>query len=216
MTRCPTLVAFVRGGVGKVTVGRAWPVDDAKHEIAMELDGDEQLLWSGSPRRGVVFRQSDVFLIPFSLLWGGFALFWETIALMMMVGAGGHPVAFIFPLFGLPFVIIGLYLMFGRFWVDARIRARTFYGVTTKRIIIISGLFSRKIKSLDLRTLTDISFTERTDRTGIITFGPSHPFAWMYGGMQWPGMGHQLQPSFEMIEDVRRVYNTIRAAKEST
>ena len=45
-----------------------------------ELLKDEQILWSGQPETSVVFTNADIF-VPFSLLWGGFAVFWELMAL---------------------------------------------------------------------------------------------------------------------------------------
>ena len=86
---------------------------------------------------------SELFLTPFALLWCGFAIFWE----WQVLQAPNAPVFFV--LWGVPFVLIGLYMVFGRFFVDALQRAKTFYGVTNERVIIVSGLFGRKVKSLN-------------------------------------------------------------------
>src|SRR5262245_59440895 len=98
-------------------------------EIDRELAPGERLVRSVQPRRGVRLRPMDAFIIPFSLLWCGFAIFWEVGAVTVTSRHGG-PIAFVFPLFGLPFVIVGLYFVFGRFIVDARSRERTFYAIT--------------------------------------------------------------------------------------
>lgn len=146
-------------------------------------------------------------MIPFSLLWGGFAIFWE--AGVLMTGA-----PFFFKLWGIPFVLAGLYIIFGRFIVDAKQRSKTYYGVTNERIIIVSGLFSRRIKSLNLRTLTDISLDEKTNGSGTISFGPTSATPWWSGGMSFPGWGSQPPaPSFEMIQSAKVVYETIRNAQ---
>lgn len=181
--------------------------------LSQYLDPGEKLLWSGQPRGGIVFRGQDVFLIPFSLVWGGFAIFWESMALFMIPKDAG-PVAFLFPLFGLPFVVIGLYLIFGRFFVDARSRARTYYGVTSERILILSGLFSQQLKSLQLRTLTDVSLTQRSDGSGTITFGQANVMAMFAVTGSWPGAGRFALPTFDLIENAKGVYDIVRNAQK--
>lgn len=120
------------------------------------------------------------------------------------------PIGLIFPLFGVPFVLVGLYLIFGRFIVDARARDRTLYGVTNERILILSGLFSQQLKSLQIRTLPEISLTQRADKTGTITFGSSPFMNGFFPGGSWPGAARFAVPSFESIDRVKDVYDLIR------
>lgn len=119
-----------------------------------------------------------------------------------------------FKLWGIPFILVGLYFVAGRFFVDVIARTRTFYGVTNDRIIIIGGLFSRQTKSLQLRTLSDISLVERTDGGGTILFGPQYPFARRFPA-GWPGASQYAPPAFEMIERAKDTYELIRQAQKS-
>jgi len=176
--------------------------------IERELSSGEKLLWSGQPRGGIRLRGSDAIVIPFSLLWCGFAIFWE-----WMVVRKGAPL--IMMLWGIPFILVGMYFVFGRFIVDALSRAKTFYGVTNERVIIVSGLISRQVKSLNLRSLTDVSLSERSDGSGTISFGPTYPMGyWVPAG--WPGAGRYAPPSFEMVEQAKRIYEMIRQAQKAT
>ena len=92
------------------------------------LSDGEVILWKGKPEKGHVFTPQDAFMIPFSILWCGFAIFWET-----TVVASGAP--FFFKLWGIPFVCVGLYMVFGRFLWTAYVRKNTAYVITTRRII---------------------------------------------------------------------------------
>src|SRR5687767_14840962 len=138
--------------------------------ISRELTSGERLLWTGRPTQGLLLRRSDMLFVPFSLMWGGFAIFWEYMAL-----TGDAP--FFFKLWGIPFVLVGLYMIGGRFVLDAKQREKTFYAVTNQRILIVSGLRSRRIKSLNLRTLSDVSLDQTSNGSGTITFGPPNPFS---------------------------------------
>lgn len=181
---------------------------DAEQVIARELEPGERLLWSGVPKQGLLLRGSDAFVIPFSLLWGGFAIFWEGSVLQ-----SGAP--FFFALWGIPFVLVGLYLIVGRFFVDASQRAGTAYGFTDKRVVISSGVFSRTVKSLSLRTVSDMTVTERRDRSGTIALGPTPPWGQWYAGAAWPGLAAQRGPAFELIEDAKSVYTQLLSAQSA-
>jgi hypothetical protein len=176
----------------------------ATTSLQFALDRGERQLWAGVPRQGLVLRGGDALMIPFSLLWGGFAIFWE----IGVTASGAGP---LFEIWGIPFVLMGLYITVGRFFVDARRRARTTYAVTSDRVIINSGIFSSTTKSLMLRTLSDVTLQERSNGVGTITFGASNPFATFYGNISWPGATQT--PAFEMIPDARSVYNIIREAQ---
>ena len=40
------------------------------------LDG-ETVVWTGQPNPNQWFSPGDIVMVPFSLMWGGFAFFWE-------------------------------------------------------------------------------------------------------------------------------------------
>jgi len=183
---------------------------ETESQIEHELGDGERLLWSGKPRQGIVFRSFDVFVIPFSLMWSGFVVF----AVVNALSSDSPP---FLVLWLIPFVLAGLYILFGRFIVDAMRRERTAYGVTDQRVIIISGYFSRRVQSLNLGTLSDLSLSEKRNRSGTITFGPSHPMSsmWGYGWPSWAGAGHSTS-MFETIEDAREVYDLIRRAQQAS
>jgi hypothetical protein len=171
-------------------------------EITAVLDRGERVLWSGQPRQGIVLRGADGFLIPFSLFWGGGVLFGAWAASHRGPAAGFAAIWLI------PFVLIGLYLVIGRFFVDAAQRRRTFYAVTNERILIVSGLRSRSIKSLSLRTLDQVDVSSRASGRGTILFGRN-----LYGSLAlpgWPGTKNAMPPMFEMIPDAAQVANLIR------
>jgi hypothetical protein len=141
-------------------------------------------------------------------MWGGFAIFWE-----VSVFRVGAPV--FFRLWGIPFVLVGLYFIFGRFFADAWQRARTFYGLTNERVLIVSGVFQRQVKSISLRNIPELTLTERADRSGSISFGgvPA-TYRWL-AGSSWQGMSRQQPPSFDLIENARQVYGQIQTAQRA-
>lgn len=125
----------------------------------------EAVLWKGKPEKGHLFTSQDVFMIPFSIMWCGFALFWEGTVLSTNA-------PFFFKLWGIPFVCMGLYLVFGRFIWTAYIRKRTAYVITNKKIIRIRG---NKIDMLDGRNMPSVHVTANKDGSGTIRFGqPTH------------------------------------------
>jgi hypothetical protein len=176
-------------------------------EITAALDRGERIIWSGGPRQGLMLRGIDAFAIPFAVVWTSIPLFgvWTVLR-----GPQANPVAL---LPALLFVVIGFYLLVGRFFVDAAQRRRTFYALTNERILIVSGLLSRDVRSLALRTLDQVDVSARTSGQGTISFGRS-----MFGSFAlpgWPGMKGYQPPMFEMIPDVAAVAKRIRDAQRA-
>jgi hypothetical protein len=178
----------------------------ARQALAEALGDHEELVWAGRPRPGVRFSKADLLLIPFSLLWGGFALVWEGAVLFFLHGP------WFFCLWGVPFVAMGQYMIWGRFLVDARRRARTFYGLTQDRAVIVEDGRSLKISSVGLIG-TELAVDERSDGGGTIQFGRATLRALAAG---WPTIpGTPRTPTFEHIDEVYDVYKTILALQGS-
>jgi len=190
------------------------PVDGweaaARAEIQRQLQPHEQILWVGRPAQGLRFTQQDIFLVPFSLMWGGFACFWEYNVL-------SHGAPAFFGLWGIPFVAMGVYIIVGRFFVDRARRARTVYGLTSRRALIVKASRLRSVTSIDLTGQPEFDLRERGNGRGTIVLGPALRLG-RGVSTNWPGSG-SAGPSFEEIEDARAVYNKLleaqRAARRS-
>ena len=135
------------------------------------LDPGERLLWSGQPKQGLRLQASDALMIPFSLMWGGFAIFWEAsvLGLIPLSNHGTHPphpAPIFMAIFGIPFVLIGLYMIIGRFFFDAMSRKKTWYGVTDRRLIVLKSIFSSSVNSFDYANLPNLNLVERGDHSG--------------------------------------------------
>jgi hypothetical protein len=171
-------------------------------EIKQRLEAGERLLWWDQPKQGIILRKADLYLIPFSLLWAGFAIFWETMAV-----SGNAP--WFFKLWGVPFVLIGIYILIGRFFYDSWRRGRLYYGLTDSRILIATP---NSCRTLTLDTLGEIMLEEGRNGEGTIAFGREPP-GWANAGWQ-PWSGAPAVPSFERIREARQVFAAIRQAQK--
>jgi len=182
-----------------------------------ELEAGERLLWAGRPGQGIIVRPKQWPEVFFFLLWGGFAFFWEA-----MVILGGAPLCMV--LFGLPFVLVGFQMLFGRFLFDALRRRNSYYAVTDKRILSSrAGPFGRRLQSAGLEDMTDVKLESRPDGRGRLEFTLRDPSNWWTQGAAWSSLGRLLEglarvgmssePSFEMISDAKQVHDQIKSAR---
>ncbi|HYC24897.1 MAG TPA: PH domain-containing protein [Roseiarcus sp.] len=171
----------------------------------------EKILWTGRPAQGVILTGRDWILVPFSLLWGGFAVLWE-LTILRTPGAPGA-----MALFGAPFVLIGLYLIFGRFLVDAWVRGSISYALTDQRILIARQRPTASFTAIDLAQLAQPTLTERSHGAGTIDLFPASPFRdpWRRNGfIAWtPSL--DPNPSLLAIADARRVFDQLQRAERS-
>ena len=174
-------------------------------ELKSHLDEGERLIWTGQPAQGIQFRRADLFLIPFSVLWAGFAFYWEYSVLQ-------HGPA-LFMLWGIPFCLVGVYITLGRFFMDAMARSRTCYAITDERILIIEGILRRNIRTLPLKNLSEIALENCSGEKGTIRFATPPFFQGWTHNSSWPGSNRETVPHFDMIEDAKKVYSLIRAAQ---
>jgi hypothetical protein len=185
--------------------------DPYSFEFNDHLLPGERVLWTGRPNASRLVGRGDILLIPFSLMWGAFAIFWEAGVLGLFSKPGSSAPDF-FVLWGIPFVIAGQYFIWGRFIYKRWDRLRTRYAITNQRIVIWRGTGEQ---ALFIGQLPSISQTVHRDGSGTLEFGTS-PFGsgfWGDSGMDFMRGGRPLAPAFNDIPDVRNAYSIIAKAR---
>lgn len=178
------------------------------------LMSGERILWFGQPKQGLALSAKDALLIPFSLMWGGFAIFWNAMLWLEPFGSNSPSDSdWFFRLWGLPFLAMGIYLIVGRFIHDAHIRKTTHYAVSDQRIMKLRG---SKITSLDIHRLPCLEFSQGRDGTGTLAFEPSSIMSWGgMNGLSWwvPSSGTTMQ--FFRVQNAQTVYELVQTQARS-
>jgi hypothetical protein len=136
--------------------------------VRAELQRDEQLLWVGQPLPGR-FARSGCFLALFGVPFTAFALFWMGVASIGVFAGGGLFACF--PLFGLPFLAVGLGMLTSPYWLRQKAK-RTCYALTGRRAIVWNAGWwgSVEIRSYEPSQLTRIRRVEYPDGSGDLVF----------------------------------------------
>ena len=169
----------------------------------------ERLLWTGKPKQGLMLVGRDALMIPVSLVWGGFAIFWNFGVWTM--GPDGDGAPWFFRLWGLPFLVVGLYLIVGRFIHDAAIRRRLDYAVSDQRVLTLRGARNARLTAIDIDRLPRLEMTEYGDGTGTIAFEADETFGLGYRGgfgLWVPSLANAA--AFLRIDRPRQVYELVR------
>ena len=168
---------------------------------------NEDILWIGqsSASPTTLFSHHDLFLIPFSALWLGFALFWEASVLV-----GDAPL--LFKLWGIPFVVIGVYNLFGRFLYKYWKKRHTHYAVTNQRVLIFYKSLTQNLQALHIDRLPGLNKSIGLFGLGTITFGftPNKPRRRMNWNIEEEAPGfygiRDGDEVFALITGLRRPY----------
>jgi hypothetical protein len=148
----------------------------AAEQIRPELYSDEIIYWAAMPDPHVTFHSDDWTLIPFSLAWCGFMMFWEASALGFWQNSrrSGSPDVFAI-VWGIPFVVMGNYMVWGRFLHDAWLKHRTYYAATNRRFLIVQDtVFHERNTGMIFLEAIPCMNREGTSR-GTIWFGEKYP-----------------------------------------
>jgi hypothetical protein len=181
--------------------------DSLRALVQAELQSAESVTWLEQPIPGRAARATWP-VVLFSVPWTAFAVFW-------MVGAAwgtsrAHETGpfRVFPLFGLPFVAIGLGLFTSPFWARRSAR-RTVYLLTDRRAIVLCGGWGDtvNVRSFEPAALTDLRRSQHADGSGDLVFTQDVQLG-RRGDTRSTNVG------FLAISDVKSVEERVRALAE--
>jgi len=144
--------------------------NEAQFVVQSELQSGESLQWTGTadPARAAISAlPASLFGLPFA----GFALFWMTAAYRgshAISKSSTNPIGGVFsffPLFGLPFLLIGLGVVFSPLLAYLKAQ-KTAYAVTDKRVLVITGGRTRTVRSCTPADIVSVDHREREGGTG--------------------------------------------------
>lgn len=180
---------------------------EADKQWQNELLEGEKLLWTDRAGTGIRFVLRDIILIPLGIIFFTGSLIWEAIVLL------GMPFLYKigFSLIGIPFILLGLYLSIGRFWIDSKRRTKTFYALTPKRVIIKLIGNSTIVEVFNINTLSAMEISEKPDGSGTIKLDsdPAYYSAWKTGYTY-----RKTAWAIESVQNIRSIYNLILQQQE--
>lgn len=132
-------------------------------KLEKELESGETVLWKETPiQRYFTPKATGAFL--FAIPWTAFAVFW-------VFGAAGFKLPDFdkgfdfFPLFGIPFILIGLGMFSAPIWAYRK-AGKSLYVITNQRAITFEGGRSTTIRSYTPENLKNVYRKERKNNIG--------------------------------------------------
>lgn len=169
-----------------------------------ELQEGESIVWQGMKLARVEPASFVIYL--FAIPWTAFALFWMSMAAMATSASDGGILGWAFPLFGLPFVAIGLGMMAVPFLAFFQ-RGRVLFAVTDRRVLKLSLGRELEVVSVPASRIGDIVRRESGDASGMVELSLSTTII-EYGGRRTSKM------QVGRVDDVKGAYEAILVLSE--
>lgn len=136
--------------------------------LEAELSPGERVQWQAMPIPRW-FEPGSLVVFLFGLPWTAFAVVWTLGAAWGVSKANGPWFVGFFPLFGVPFILVGLGMLSMPCW--ARLAARrTIYAITDRRALIIQGIRTVETRSFAPNLLSNLLRRDRRDGSGDVLF----------------------------------------------
>jgi len=139
------------------------PLDRA---LRHELERGEIVRWQGRPLARIALSSFLIWI--FAVPWTAFSVFWTAMAFHAMdAEALGSTWGWIFPLWGTPFIAIGVKMLSAPFAPLFTAR-RTLYAITDRRVIEIKLWRSLDVSSVEAARIGSMQRKERKDGSGTV------------------------------------------------
>lgn len=148
------------------TLGHA---DGLSLALSRELQTGERVLWQGRPLKRVDLLSFSLYL--FAIPWTAFALFWTAMAFAGVNGSDDSDLswfAYAFPLFGLPFIGVGIGMLVSPF-LPLFTANKTLFAVTDRRLIKLTLGRTLSSDTVPASRIGLIRRKERPDGSGILS-----------------------------------------------
>jgi hypothetical protein len=138
--------------------------------LSREMRDGERVLWRGTPTGRLKLWSFAIYV--FAIPWTAFSLFWTTMAFAGMGATEWEGEGSIFkwaiPLFGLPFIIVGLAMMAGPFLPKWQ-RDKVLYAVTSERVLKLHLWRQLEVTFCPLDRIGHVIRRERPDGSGSLS-----------------------------------------------
>ena len=140
--------------------------DRLKLAVSREMRTGERLQWQGLQLARLSARSFAIYF--FAIPWTVFSLFWTGLAaagVASFAEEGPGLLGWAFPLFGVPFILIGLWMLSQPF-APLFQRGKVIYAVTSERLLKVSVGRSIDVKSLPAYRIGQVERIEQRDGSG--------------------------------------------------